>query len=371
MRFRWHEYAIYPLTFIGLTLALGIVGIGATLATIIIAMTKPLKSPKNFIISLAALALISGGVVWHYYTVETTLNEPTVSVTVTPDMSFGQLTDSLTNLGVIDKPKFFKIFARIRGIDKRLWVGRYDFSGEISVRNVLDMFATGTVAMTSVTIPEGLRIEQTAGLLSRAYELDSARIVRQAFDTLFCEERYKLPNLEGYLFPETYSFPIGVSLLDVLDKMVADTRRVVEQELQGADNFVLDEKEIIVMASIIEAEARVRSEQKTISAVYHNRLKKGMLMQADPTVRYGLGRFKRKLYFKHLRIATPYNTYMRKGLPPGAINSPGRQAIVAAIHPDESPYLYFVADGSGGHVFTETLSEHNRVKQKLKSEGKR
>ncbi len=377
MRYRWYEYSIYPITFIGLGLALAIVGVGVVTATIIItiagAMTHPFRSIKNLVVSLTIVALIGASVFWHFYTSEVEIANQSVSVTITKDMSFASLTDSLTQLGVIENPAFFKACARIRGIDKRLWVGRYDFSGNVSVRSVLNTLGSGAVAMLSVTIPEGLRVEQTAGILANKLDLDSAAIVAQAFDTSFCEDRYSLPNLEGYLFPETYRFPVGVSLLEVLDKMVADAKQAIESELKGAElsEDGLNHSEIVTLASVIEAEARKVEEHGLISGVYHNRLRKGMLMQADPTVRYGLRVFTRKLYFKDLDKDTPYNTYMYKGLPPGPINSPGLSAIRAAIRPLESSYFYFVADGSGGHVFSETLKEHNKANRRIKSERKK
>jgi peptidoglycan lytic transglycosylase G len=377
MRFRWYEYSIYPITFIGLALALAIIGIGVVGATIIISivtsMAHPFRSIKNLVIFLTIVALIGATVFWHFYTSEVKIANQSISVTVTKDMSFGSLTDSLTQLGVIENPAFFKACSRIRGIDKRLWVGRYDFSGMASVRSVLNTLGAGEVAMISVTIPEGLRVEQTAGILANILNLDSSVIVAQAFDTSSCEDRYSLPNLEGYLFPETYRFPVGVSLLEVLDKMVSDARRAVESDLDGAElsDDGLNPSEIVILASVIEAEARIVDEQKLISGVYHNRLRKGMLMQADPTVRYGLRVFTRKLYFKDLDKDTPYNTYMYKGLPPGPINSPGLSAIQAAVHPMASSYLYFVADGSGGHVFSETLKEHKKEIHRIKSERKK
>jgi peptidoglycan lytic transglycosylase G len=374
MRFRWYEYSIYPITFMGLALALAVVGVGVSVATtfiaIITAMAHPLRSIKNLAISLATIALIGVAAFWYFYTSEVDVGNQPVSVTVTQDMSFSQLTDSLAHHGIIESPAFFKICARIHGIDKRLWVGRYDFSGEVSVRSVLNVLGSGDVAMISVTIPEGLRVEQAVEILARTLEFDSALVVRQAFDTSFCRKRYDLPNLEGYLFPETYRFPVGVSWLDVLDKLVADTRRVVKSELDGLSSGEdrLSNSDIVTLASIIEAEARLQEEQRLISGVYHNRLRRGMLMQADPTVRYGLRVFSRKLYFKDLDKDTPYNTYMYKGLPPGPINSPGKSALVAAIKPIGTSYLYFVADGNGGHVFSETLAEHNKANRKIKSQ---
>lgn len=371
MRFSWYEYAIYPLTFLGLGLALILVGVGVTLATIVLAMIRPFRSIRNFIVTVAVALLAGGFYYWSQYTTEHQLSEQSVSVTVTQNMSFAQLTDSLVALGVVDKPKLFKLSARIRGIDRTLWTGRYDFSGAVSVRSVLDALGSGAVAMISVTIPEGLRIEQTAGILAGALDFDFAEIVRIAYDTAFCQERYQLPNLEGYLLPETYRFPVGVSVTDVIDKLVADTKDAVAEALDGDKTDSLNGFEIITLASIIEAEARKHDEQQLISAVYHNRLEKNMRLQADPTVRYGLQKYRRKLYFKDLDKDTPYNTYMHKGLPPGPINSPGKAAIYAATHPAESSFLYFVADGTGGHVFSETLREHNLAKQRIKSDRRK
>ena len=229
MRFSWYEYAIYPLTFLGLGLALILVGVGVTLATIVLAMIRPFRSIRDFIVTVAVALLAGGFYYWSQYTTEHQLSEQSVSVTVTQNMSFAQLTDSLVALGVVDKPKLFKLSARIRGIDRNLWTGRYDFSGAVSVRSVLDALGSGAVAMISVTIPEGLRIEQTAGILAGALDFDSAEIIRIAYDTTFCQERYQLPNLEGYLLPETYRFSVGVSVTDVIDRLVADTQDAVAE----------------------------------------------------------------------------------------------------------------------------------------------
>ncbi|MFL3013020.1 MAG: endolytic transglycosylase MltG, partial [Candidatus Neomarinimicrobiota bacterium] len=171
-------------------------------------------------------------------------------------------------------------------------------------------------------------------------------------------------TLEGYLFPETYYFFEGVDKKSVVKRLVKEHQLFWnKQNISKADSLGFSPYEIIIIASIIEGEAIYDSERPTISAVYHNRLKRGMKLQADPTVQYIIEDGPRRLLNKDLRIKSPYNTYMYKGLPPGPINSPGAQSLHAALNPQTNDYLYFVAKGDGYHTFSRNEKEHERAKR--------
>lgn len=365
-KYHWSEYIIYLAVTIGFALLGLVVAIVAGILMLFSMTRKKLTTAKRLalVFSLAlALSVLTG--VWMYYH-QRDLGQKSVSITVSENMTFSQLTAQLQRRGVIEHPRLFKVLARIRGLDKRLWVGRYDFAGEVSLASVIADLSAGKIASVMVTIPEGKNIQQTAALLSEALELDSASIVSLCLDSAKIQERYGVPDLEGYLLPETYRLPVGVSAEEVIKQMavaaVEELRILRTRYPERAET----DRELVILASIIEAEARVGRERRTISSVYHNRLKKRMLLQADPTVRYALKRYRKKLYHKHLAIDHPYNTYQRRGLPPGPINSPGAKSLEAAFNPETTDYFYFVADGSGGHIFSRTLREHNNARLAIK-----
>ena len=217
-----------------------------------------------------------------------------------------------------------------------------------------------------VTIPEGTPIWKVATMIAKKLQLDSATFVNLNNDSVFLA-RYDLPVLEGYLFPETYFFAWGISETDVADEMIAmfhgQTDSIWPETIIGDMNRY----DIVKLASIVEAETGLVDERTLVSSVYHNRLRKNMKLDADPTIIYGLGGLDRPLYLKDLRKDTPYNTYMYRGLPLTPINSPGLASIKAALSPAESDYYFFVANDSGGHYFSRTNAEHNRAKERIKA----
>ena len=215
-----------------------------------------------------------------------------------------------------------------------------------------------------VTIPEGFTVRQIASLLKqRGIIEDEEEFCRLAFDPRFVrslgiEDR----TLEGYLFPDTYRFPRGTPPREVIRVMVENFRRVYDEGLaMRAKELGMTVREVVILASIIEKETGRAEERPLISAVFHNRLKKGMPLCSDPTVIYGLEEFDGNLTKEHLRRRTPYNTYLFAGLPPTAIANPGRDALLAALYPAPVPYLYFVSRNDGTHKFSVTLKEHNRA----------
>lgn len=294
------------------------------------------------------------------------LGDKTVSVIVKPGDSFQRIGDRLLEQKVVKSRAMLFVPARWRGIDKKLIPGRYDFAGTNSCRSVLDKLENGDFVVVKLTVYEGAPIWKVASILSQRLEMDSAEVVALNSDSTFLDT-LGVPCLEGYLFPETYFIPWGTGVRRVISDMVAMHRQQTSDIWPEDIINGLSPDEIIVMASIVEAEALVDDEKPKIASVYHNRIRKKMKLDADPTVIYGLGGLDRPLSRRDLRQDTPYNTYVRRGLPPTPINSPGLSAIKAALYPDTTDYLFFVADGTGRHRFSRTNAEHNRARFEIKN----
>ena len=314
---------------------------------------------------VVALAAVILAAVTYYF--PKNIGDKTVTVIVRQGDSFNSVVGKLVDGGVLSSKFMLKIPARIFGVDKRLIPGRYDFTGKNSYSSVLNKLGQGDFHRIKVTVPEGATIWETAALLadSLKFEPDSVRVLNKGSSFL---SEHELPYLEGYLFPETYYFPWGSSARDAAAIMVEQYHSITDSLWPEAITASLTKEEIIIIASIIEAETGDGNERALVSSVYHNRLKKNMKLDADPTVIYGLGGLDRPLWLKDLKKRTPYNTYMNKGLPPTPINSPGIAAIKAALYPAESDYFYFVADNNGRHLFSKTNAEHNRNRQRIKKE---
>ena len=217
-----------------------------------------------------------------------------------------------------------------------------------------------------VTLIEGWTINQFAEELKLKLRIDSYEFLRLCKDFNFIHSMgIDAPSLEGFLFPDTYILIRTYTEEDIVKIMVNQFKHHLKQVQKDAGiNFNM--REITTLASIIQGEAVYVDEMSTISSVYHNRLKRQMLLQADPTIQYIIPGKSRRLYNKDLKIDNPYNTYKYKGLPPGPINNPGLNALHASIYPDSTEYLYFVADGLGKHLFSETIDEHNEAKKELR-----
>jgi len=290
-----------------------------------------------------------------------------VYVTIEQGMSVHRIADTLKTHSLIRSRGSFLWAARILGYSRELKAGYYRLQKGLSNYEILRILKEGRVVPIRVTIPEGLTVQRIAGILQRRLPIDSARFVTLAFDSNFCQRvGIEAPNLEGYLFPATYDFYWGMSEEAIIQRMVRAFKRAFSDSLrQRAKELGFSVREILTLASIIEGEALLDSERVYISAVYHNRLRRGMLLQADPTIQYLLGGKPRRLLKRHLEIDSPYNTYKYPGLPPGPINNPGLKSILAALYPADVDYLYFVALGDGSHAFTTRLRDHLRAKTRL------
>ncbi|HEY8415546.1 MAG TPA: endolytic transglycosylase MltG [Thermaerobacter sp.] len=341
-----------------------------------------MKRSRNKVLAAAAvlLAALAGAVAgWLDHAYETALlpanpgaAEP-VPVTIPQGASTAEIARILHEHGLIRHPLAFRIRARQEGLDGRLQAGVYRLNAGMSTPEILDKLARGDILTARFTIPEGFTVAQIVERLGNMGLVDREEL-RAALEEAAREWPY-LPRdaqlrepLEGYLFPDTYRVPVGA------EGRVADPRVIVRAMLdrfeevfdrrrrERARQLGLSVHEVVTLASIIEREAKVPDERPLISAVYHNRLRRGMKLDADPTTLYAVGRTSGPLTRRDLRVDSPYNTYRYPGLPPGPIGAPGAGAIDAALYPADTDYLYFVLrpDGSGRHRFARTLEEHNR-----------
>lgn len=319
---------------------------------------------KGIIIAVVSLVVILAGYFLVSYVSPVDLDDRTVSIIIEPGNSFTEVADELLAKGVVNSSVMLRYPARWQGIDKKLTPGRYDFTGRNSCRSVLSKLERADFVNIRVTIYEGVPIWKVASIMAARMECDSTEIIRLNTDSAFLAE-LSLPCLEGYLFPETYFFPWATEAKAMLTDMVTMFRSQTDSLWTEEARNGLSREQVVILASIVEAEALLDDEMPQIASVYQNRLSRKMKLDADPTVIYGLGGLDRPLMTRDLRHKTPFNTYLTRGLPPTAINSPGLAAIRAVLHPDETDYLYFVADGTGRHRFSRTNAEHNRARREI------
>src|SRR5689334_2617793 len=289
-----------------------------------------------------------------------------VRVIVPRGASFGQAADSLAKNGIIGSQKLFTLYGRIVGGDRNIKPGTYLLKHGTPWNSIIDALNGGHGLVNTVTIPEGWTIAQITPALARTLKVPAESVTAAVRDTALLA-RLDVPNptLEGYLFPDTYAFPLGTTARQAVREMVYSFERRWKPSWDSAALAMkINRNDLVTMASIVEKEARLPEERPVIAAVYYNRLRKGMLLQADPTVQYALGHHVGRVLYKDLAIKSPYNTYVNKGLPPGPIASPGVASLAAAASPANVQYLYFVASQDGHHEFRMTLEQHaNAVRQ--------
>ena len=313
-------------------------------------------------IVLAATA--AGLVVWVERELERPRGTEAIELTIERGAPMTSILDQLAAAGVTGDPLMARFHLDYRRRGETLQAGEYRFEQPMSTVDALDRVIRGEVVTYPVTVVEGLTLRETAERL--AYEglgeLD-AFLAAMASPALIADLDPAAESLEGYLFPDTYVFPRGTGEADIVEAMVRNFRRRVEEHLDAASGQGLDLRSLVTLASIVEKEAGAIEERPLISAVFHNRLTRGIGLYADPTIIYALkmaGTWDGNLRRRDLELDSPYNTYRYPGLPPGPICSPGEHSLRAAVQPADVPYLYFVSRNDGTHVFAETLAEHNR-----------
>ena len=313
-----------------------------------------MKRVLSVLIIIAFAGLIAGGGAFYYVkskaTQPGTANLP-ANVLITPGLGVTAIAHRLKDEGLIDDTLVFRIWARYTNAHTKLRAGEFAIPPNSSIADVLNILESGKTVVRKLTIAEGLTVTEALLIVQDAEGL-------KGDITLIPEE--------GWVLPETYHYSWG----DTRDALIARMGDDMGEALallwdERPDDFILkDIKSVLVLASIVEKETGVAAERPMIAGVFLNRLKKGMRLQSDPTVVYALtdggGALGRALTRQDWKVDSPYNTYKIKGLPPAPIANPGRASLEAVIHPAQTDALYFVADGTGGHVFAKTLREHNR-----------
>ncbi len=269
---------------------------------------------------------------------------------------------------VISSPGQFLFLSKLLGVEDQLQAGKYSFAPGTRPLDVLNRLTRGQATAQMVTIPEGLTIRQMARLLQTESGMDAERFIGLANDPHVCREHgVEASSLEGYLFPDTYGLYWGIPAREMIALLVSRFQHAWDNSMaRRAGELGMSLHQVITLASMIEEEVMANEERPIISAVYHNRLKKRMLLQCDPTVIYALGGEATPLTRRDLKVDSPYNTYRHQGLPPGPISNPGKRSIMAALYPTKVDYLYFVARGDGSHHFSRTHREHVNAKNRIK-----
>ncbi len=282
-------------------------------------------------------------------------------------MTLKRVSMQLKEKRLIKSSLSFQILAYIRGQQNKLMAGEFELSPSMPPLELLETITSGKTILYQVTIPEGLQIKEIANLLNDKKIVPAEEFIKWAHSKeLMKPLGVSASSLEGYLFPDTYRFSKNISAKDLVKKMTNTfLKKAVKPEYKKrAKELGFDFNEIVTLASIIEKETGQAKERKMISSVFHNRLKKNMRLQSDPTVIYAIPNFDGNIHKKDLSIKSPYNTYKVKGLPPGPIANPGHASILAALYPDSSKHLYFVSRQDGSHQFSNNLEDHNRAVRK-------
>jgi len=292
-----------------------------------------------------------------------------MEVEIPEGATYKQAINILYSNNLIRDKNIFLVLGRLTGLDRRIRYGFYSFWGRMSPYQVFKRLKEGKIIEYEVTIVEGDSLLEIGDKLASNKIISEEVFNRLARDSNFLKSlNVDAPSLEGYIFPQTYRIPKGLNPKTVLKGMVDLLRKsYTDDMMEQAKKMNWDENKVLILASIIEKEAVTDEERPIISAVYHNRIKKGMPLQADPTAIYGLKSSKFKITKDDLKKKTDYNTYVIKGLPPGPIASPGIKSIAAALHPANVPYLYFVSQNNGTHYFSKTLGEHNAAIRRIRS----
>lgn len=295
-----------------------------------------------------------------------------MEVYVPKGSSFSYIASTFREKGIIKNELIFKFVGKILGIEKRARAGYYLITKDMSLLDILKKLLEGRIIEYTLTVVEGDSIFEIGSKLSKINPEFENQLLELSKDQRFLEKlKIDAPSLEGYLYPATYYIPKGMDLKDIITMMVKKFWTVYDDTLlEKTKKMGWTVNKVLTLASIIEKEAKLDEEKPLISAVYHNRLRIGMPLQADPTAIYGIKRFRDGVTKKDLLNKTPYNTYIIKGLPPGPIASPSLSSIKAALNPAKVPYLYFVAKGDGSHEFSSTYDKHLSAINAIRSNRK-
>ena len=290
-----------------------------------------------------------------------------VKVTIPKGASLKEVSATLQDYNIIRNERSFLLAVKTLGYEKDIPAGRFKLVKASTNFEIIDQLVNGIQVNKRVTILEGWTIDVIAFELQDKIGINPDEFKNACTNELLLWKwGISEASVEGYLFPNTYLFSEEEDIQDIIGRMINEYKQRITIEFRDRmKELEMEEKEVITLASIIEGEAIYDKERPIISGVYHNRLNIGMRLQADPTIQYIIEGSPRRLLNKDLKIKSPYNTYLNKGLPPGPINNPGIESIRAALYPAKTDFLYFVARGDGYHTFSKTKEEHNIAKRKF------
>ncbi len=291
---------------------------------------------------------------------------PEKTITILPGQKLKAIADHLKAENIISSGIYFAVYAKFKKSGKKLQAGEYLLSASKSPEEILDMFIKGKVKLYRITLPEGLSIREMAALIEKENLCDREKFMALCHTPALIKKLgIQANSLEGYLFPDTYFFSKQNTCEDIITAMAGRFKSVFKEEWQvRAKELGFSVHEILTLASIIEKETGNAAERPMISSVFHNRLKKNMRLESDPTVIYGIEGFDGNIKKIHLQTVTAYNTYQIPGLPPGPIANPGALSLYAALYPAKTPYLFFVSKKDTTHLFSESFEEHNKAVKK-------
>ena len=327
---------------------------------------EPSSRSKFFLLSLGLLLLFFILVIYWLLFVPPSKTASTKVIFIKKGTHLKKVSEVLQQDGIIKNRHFFVLLTTILGKKTKVKAGEYEFHTQMLPLEVLDALVKGQVKPHLVTIPEGYTLSQIAQLLEDLNVGEKKGFLQKASSPAFINtlglSQLAGPTLEGYLFPDTYHLFREMDPEEVIQMMVHQFKKVFGPDLANRTSELgISEREVVILASLIEKETPLPEEKPLISAVFQNRLKKKIPLQSDPTVIYGIKNFSGNLTKEHLLRRTPYNTYLMIGLPPTPICNPGKESLLAAVHPAPVPYLYFVSKNDGSHYFSSDIEEHNRA----------
>lgn len=327
-------------------------------------MRKKRKKKKKLFTGLL-LALLYLLAAWFLFYVDRPVNPdlPVTAVRILPGTGFLQVVDKLQQAGLVRNPPFFYILILTKGAARNLRAGEYEFSGRMTPLEMVNRLSQGDIKIRRITIREDLNLKEIAAHLAALHLVDEKKFLALTTDRTFLRSLgIEGDTAEGYLYPDTYFFDSAISPGQIIRRMVEQFWKVVTPEMrEKVQQMGMTMNEFVTLASLIGKETGFSEEKPLIAAVFHNRLKKGMRLQSDPTAVYHMAPFDGEIKRRHLLLMTPYNTYHIEGLPPGPIANPGRDSLLAAVTPAKVDYLYFVSNCNGSHQFSSTLKEHNQA----------
>jgi UPF0755 protein len=335
-----------------------------------------------FSLVLAAVVFV-GYLYWTFVFSKASPDKAEIIYEVTPQKSFMTIAKELESQNLIKNAQFFNVYARLVGQRSKIKVGEYQLSTEMRPSEILNVLTSGKSIFRPFTIPEGYNLFEISELIEKSKLGTKDEFITLVFDKKFIKELYSenlilsddITSLEGYLYPETYQVTKYMGLKDIIRAQIRLFRKNFDEILKQNKISYLNSHQVLVLASIIEKETGNAKERPLISSVFHNRIQKKMKLQTDPTTLYGKSLLSKKLESNITRLDllskdNLYNTYVIPFLPPGPISNPGRESIMAAIEPAQTPFLFFVSENNGTTRFTESLDEHNKNVQETQLDPK-